>query len=48
MKHRYDTVKHFFTDIFTGDQIDNSLRYETPCLEIYDDWREQNGYERVI
>lgn len=31
MKHRYNTVKHFFTDIFTGDQIDDSFRYEPPC-----------------
>ena len=30
MKHRYDTVKHFFADIFTNDQIEDSFRYEPP------------------
>ena len=31
MKHRYNTVKHFFTDIFTGNQIERAFRYEPPC-----------------
>jgi hypothetical protein len=43
MKHRYDTVKHFFADIFTNDQIEGSFRYEPPVEDTQSASEKANG-----